>query len=126
MKNKKGITILVENVIYVVLVLLFFTILFLFVSNQAAGTSELEEAYAKQIALILDASEKENVIILNIEDLISEIIDVNDNDLIRIDGNKVCVKLENSGGYCYGYFNDLNIEKELDKEGGNLVLRIGK
>ena len=66
MKNKRG-EILVENVIFIVLNLIFLTILILFLFSKMGSAAVLEEKYAKQIALIIDSSKPRMEIHLNME-----------------------------------------------------------
>ena len=69
---KKRANILTENIIFIVLNLAFLTILFLFVFSKMGAAAVLEEKYAKQIALILDAAEPNMKIELDISDAIEK------------------------------------------------------
>ena len=65
-RNKKA-NILTENIIFIILNLVFLTILLLFLFSKMQSVAVLEEQYAKQIALIIDSSKPEMDIRLNME-----------------------------------------------------------
>lgn len=122
MRNKIG-EILIEDLIYIILVIVFFSILFLFVSRQGANTALLEERTAKQIALTIDAAEVGTQITINLEKVLEKKQEEIERP-IKIDNNKVNVELsqDSKGGYTYGYFNGNSILYKM--EGGNLILEI--
>ncbi len=109
MKNKRG-EILVENVIFIVLNLIFLTILILFLFSKMGSAAVLEEKYAKQIALIIDSSKPKMEIHLNMEDAIKK-ADKNKfgEPIVKITDNIVTVKLREEGkGYSYSFFNNVD------------------
>ncbi len=109
--RKKG-QILVENVMFLVLNLIFLSILILFVYSKSGGDAILEEKYAKQIALIIDSAKPEMEIHLNMEDAFRE-ADKNNFDkknIVSVSGNTVTVKLRGEGGYSYEFFNNVAME----------------
>jgi len=55
-KNKKA-SILTENIIFIILNLIFLTVLIVFLLRQGSGTVVLEQSYAKQLALLIDSSQ---------------------------------------------------------------------
>ena len=108
-KEKKG-TILLENVIFIVLNLVFLTILIIFVFSKMGSVAVLEEKYAKQIALIIDAAKPGMEIHLNVEDALEKAKDENyDGEIIQINENVVRVQLREKGGYSYSFFNDVDV-----------------
>ncbi|PIO07151.1 hypothetical protein COU59_03780 [Candidatus Pacearchaeota archaeon CG10_big_fil_rev_8_21_14_0_10_34_12] len=114
MKGKRG-QVLPENVIFIVLNLLFLAILILFIYSKSGGEAILEEKYAKQIALIIDSSKEGMEIQLNMEDAFEK-ADKNNfdrKDVVIIDSQKnlVTVRLREGKGYSYGFFNDVNLDK---------------
>src|SRR3990172_8889581 len=112
MRNKKG-TILTENIIFIVLNLAFIVILMLFLFSKTGGAPILEEKYAKQIALIIDASEPVMTIDIEMEDAIEKAQKENfpPSQIVKINGNVVTVLLkEESKGYSYSFFNDVAAE----------------
>jgi hypothetical protein len=106
--SKKG-NILTENIIFIILNLVFLSILIIFLFSKMGGAAVLEEKYAKQIALILDSAEPGMAIYLNMEDAI-KIAKKENRDLdnvISIQNNVVSVQLREKGGYSYSFFNDV-------------------
>jgi len=109
---KKGsTTFLSENIIFIVLNLVFLTILILFLFSKTGSAAVLEEKYAKQIALILDATKPVMEISLNMEDALKIAHKEKfEGSIVKIQGNIVTVKLRNEGnGYSYSFFNDVEV-----------------
>lgn len=116
MRHKKG-NILTENIIFIVLNLTFIIILMLFVFSKTGAAPVLEEKYAKQIALILDAAEPGMTIDLNMKDAIkiAEKENFDFNEIVKIEDNLVIVKLSgDSRGYSYSFFNDFEVKANFD------------
>lgn len=109
LKNRKG-AILVENVIFIILNILFITILALFLFRQGNGAVVLEQSYAKNIAFLIDSAKPVMEIKLNMEDAIglAEKNGVNRDDIVKISGNVVLVKLSEKSGYQYSFFNNVD------------------
>ncbi len=116
-KGNRG-QILAENTIFISLNLIFLTILVLFVVSRTGTDASVEEKYAKQIALMIDAAESGMVIRLNMEDLIKRGGENNWNKIVSIKGNNVTVKLREKGGFTYSFFNDVEVtaDKTLDEK----------
>jgi hypothetical protein len=110
---KRGIrgTILVENVIFIILNLIFLTVLVLFLIKQGSGAIVLEESYSKQIAMIADSAKPGMLVKMDMEkgNEIAEENGIDFNDVVIITGNTVKVKLTESGGYTYAFFNDVEV-----------------
>jgi len=101
--------ILVENVIFIVLTLIFFSILIYFIFSRTGGASLMEEELAKQVALIIDSSKPETIIKINVEDALAKAKKENyQKNIISITGNTVTVKLRENGGYSYSFFNNID------------------
>jgi len=113
--KKKG-NILTENIIFIILNLVFLTILVLFLFSKVGSAAVLEEKYAKQIALIIDSSKPEMRINLNMEDAIEKAKDEGwqENQIVSIIDNRVTVKLSEKGGYSYSFFNDVGAQANFD------------
>ena len=111
MINKKG-NILTENIIFIILNLIFLSILVVFLFSKMGSAAVLEEKYAKQIALILDSAKPGMVISLNMEDAIkiANKENRNLNNIISIQSNVVKVQLREKGSYSYSFFNDIVID----------------
>lgn len=109
MRFKKA-EILTGNLIFIILNLLFFSILFVFIISKAGDSSSLEEAYAKKIALLIDSSKPGTKISIDM----ASAIDKKDKDysgkVVFISGNVVTVQLREKGGYSYSFFNDVEID----------------
>ena len=115
--KKRG-QILVENIIFIVLNLIFLTILILFLYSKTGGEAILEEKYSKQIALLIDSAKQGMIIQLNMEDAIekAEENDWDKDKMVSINGNTVTVKLREKGGNFYSFFNDISVSTFPDKE----------
>jgi uncharacterized protein (UPF0333 family) len=108
-KRNRG-NILTENIIFIVLNLVFLSILLIFLFTKTGAAAVLEEKYAKQIALALDAAEPGMTIQLEMEAAM-EIADrenIQRGEIVKINGNVVTVKLREEGGYSYSFFNDFD------------------
>ncbi|HJZ18950.1 MAG TPA: hypothetical protein VJ208_02495 [Candidatus Nanoarchaeia archaeon] len=110
--------ILTENIIFIILNLIFFTILILFIFSRASGEALIEEELAKQIALIVDSAKPEMIIRINVEKALekSEI----GGNIVSIEGNNVIVKLREKGGYTYSFFNDVSASAFPDTSSGEI------
>ncbi len=113
--GKRG-NILTENIIFIVLNLAFITILLLFIFTKTGSAAVLEEKYAKQIALLIDAAEPGMSIHLNMEDAIEKAQEekIPPNDIVRITGNIITVRLNEGAGYSYSFFNDVEVNANFD------------
>jgi len=109
----KNAELLTENLIFILLNLAFFAILAVFVFIKSDDPSIMEEAYAKKIALILDAARPGMEISIDMQ----KAIDKWDKDyagkVVSIEGNLVTVKLKQKGGYSYSFFNDVSLNKNF-------------
>lgn len=107
--NKKA-TVLVENVIFIILNLAFISLLILFLSRQGSGAVVLEQSYAKNIALLIDQGKPVMEMKLNMQDAfdLAKKNGMNREDIVKIDGNIVTVKLSSKGGYPYSFFNNVD------------------
>jgi len=132
LKNKRG-NILTENVIFIILNLLFLTILILFLFSKMGSAAVLEEKYAKQIALIIDSSKPLSKISLNMEDAIEKAKDEwgenkitsvisKHGEIVTITGNTVTVKLSEKSGYSYSFFNDVKPSTYLKNDKEYLII----
>lgn len=110
--GKRG-DIIIGDVIFLVLNLIFLSILIIFVISKTNDASLLEEKYAKEIALIIDSAKPGMEIHLNMHDAIkkAEKNDVNINKILEIKENIVYVKLKEKGDYSYSFFNNVSITK---------------
>jgi hypothetical protein len=119
-RNQKG-EILVENVIFIVLNILFISILAIFVVKQSSGAAIIEQTSAKNIVLIIDATKPVSVISLDMskQKSIAEKNGIAFEDIVKISGNSVYVKLSSQTGYEYSFFNDVDVSYYPDINGQN-------
>jgi hypothetical protein len=122
-RGKKGMNFLTENVVYVIIVLIFFSFLFVFVIKQGSDTAFIEQKTAKRIALAIDAANPGTQIIINLGDVLEEKEDGIE-EVIRIGEGYVNVRLseKSKDGFYYGFFNRAKVDFELKDE--NLILKI--
>lgn len=110
-KIGKKANILTENIIFIVLNLVFLSILILFLFSKMGGAAILEEKYSKQIASILDSAKPGMEITINMEDAVKkaekEGWDVKKIIFIDNENNIVTVKLREKGEYSYSFFNEV-------------------
>lgn len=109
--KKKG-DILVENVIFIVLNVIFISILLLFLWGQGSGAILVEETHAKQISLLIDSAKPGMEIRLNMVEAKDIALDNGIEDfgeVVSITDNVVRVKLSEKGGYEYSFFNDVSV-----------------
>ena len=129
LKNKKAESLIYPTVIFITLNIIFFSILLLFVFKSSTAAGIYEQAYAKQIALIIDEAKPGMSIFLNLEKGV-EIAEKNKrpkDKIISIENNEVIVRLSNNGGYSYKYFSDYEISSYFDDISKNkLVININE
>ena len=116
-KRKRG-QILAENIIFIVLNLIFLTILILFIYSKTDSAFLLEEKYSKQIALLIDSAKPGMIIHLNMKDAIEEADKNNQNkkNIVSVSENAIKVKLTEKGGYSYSFFNNVNVSVFYDDQ----------
>ncbi len=109
-RKTKG-EILIDNIVFIFLTLIFLSSLVLFVSKQSSSSRVLNSIYAKKIALIIDASSPGERIILNVDDLwkASNTEKIPFKDVIKINGNEVLVKSSRDSQSSYFFFNDVKV-----------------
>ena len=104
--SKKG-NILTENLVFIMLNLIFLIILILFLFSKIESTALLEEKYAKQIALIIDSADPGMIIEFKMDEAFDKMDKgINFEDIVWTEDNKVHVKLSDKGDYVYSFFND--------------------
>ena len=109
--NKRGANILAENIVFIVLNVVFLMILILFLFSKMSDVAPLEEKYAKQIALLIDGAKPGMNITL---DMTKDVDKVKNKNLkvVSIEGNIVNVKFdEDSKGFSYSFFNNVELSK---------------
>ncbi len=112
MKNKKA-ELLTENIIFIILNIAFFSILALFIFVKANNVGSVEEAYAKKIALAIDAAKPGMNLVIDMQSAILKKSKDYNGKIVLVEGNVVTVKLRENGGYSYSFFNDAPLSKEF-------------
>ena len=112
--NKRG-EILIRNVVFIVLNVLFFAAMFVFVARAGSNVTFYEQVHAKQIALLIDSAKPGTEITANKFKLydLAEKQEFGEN-IVVIDNNekKVTVRVRKGKGYSFNYFSDLKITYE--------------
>ncbi len=104
------------EVIFIVLNAMFFGIFLIFVFSSSGGVVVYEQAYAKQIALIIEEAKPVMEVKLNMEEgmKLAEKNNIDFDEIVKIKNNAVIVKLGRKGGYSYSFFNDVNVTASPD------------
>jgi len=124
-RNNHG-KVLMENVVFIILNVMFLMILVLFISKSGQGASLLEETYSKQISLLIDSAKPGMTIVLDMEKAreIAEKNGLEFEEIISSRDNLITVKLDENSGHSYSYFNKININLYPDLEINSYVIKI--
>tara|TARA_Y100000310_G_scaffold333757_1_gene411950 strand:+ start:1067 stop:1513 length:447 start_codon:yes stop_codon:yes gene_type:complete len=129
LNNKKSESLIYPTVIFIILNILFFSILLLFVFKSSSGALIYEQVYAKQIALMIDRAKPDMEISMDFSEgiKIAEKNKLSGERLKKIveitsEENKVTVSLSHKGGYNFKYFSDYDVG--LDFKENKLILDI--
>ena len=126
MMNKRG-NVPLEEVIFVLVNLVFFSMLFFFVYNTSHSIFLTERLYAKEIALSIDSAKPGTQINIDISDLykVASKNNFDINNAFYFKDNLVSVKVSQGEGYSYYYFTDYNIDSTVSfPEEGKAVINI--
>ena len=109
-RNKRGMNLLTEQVVFIILNVLFLSILLAFLYFQGAGKIILEKNTAKQIALLIDSSNPETEIVLDLSEL-SKKKDpkLEWKDVISISGKDIIVRLDEKSEGRYSFFKNIDV-----------------
>jgi hypothetical protein len=116
MINKKATIgeIVQDNLIYLILLVIFFAGMMMFVYSKTNGASVWEDYYAKDIVKIIDLSNPGDMVMLDVQKA-TGIAQKNKVDsfeeIFQFDNIKgeLCVKLSRGRASCYSYMNDVNV-----------------
>jgi hypothetical protein len=132
MKCKKG-ELLMSNVMDIILNGLFIIVLIGFLLSQGNGAIVLEQMYAKEIALSIDYAKPVMFITMDMEKgmRLAKRNKVDFEDIVKVEGNVVRVKLSPGGEYFYSFFNDVEVgaypEKDEDNDyTGRYIFTVGE
>ena len=108
--KKRG-TLLLKNVIFIILNLIFLSVIILFLFKQGGGAITLEQSYAKNIALLIDSAKPVMELRLNMKQgmELAEKNNVPLDEIVQINDNIVRVKLSERSGYEYSFFNNIDV-----------------
>ena len=127
-RRKKSEGLVHPTVIFVLLNLIVFSILGGFAAHASSGAAVYEQAYSKQIALMIDNAQPGMQIIFNFEKpiAIAEENNLKKREIIGIDNEKkeVVVRMSGKGGYISRFFSDYDVKYYFSKN--NLVIFIGQ
>jgi hypothetical protein len=132
--NKKASETLMDNFVYLILLVIFISILGFYIWSQMNGASIYSDYYSKEITKIINTAKPGDTINLDVHKA-TEIAQKNDIPLSRSKElftfnnpeNEVCVKLSKGRKTCYHYFNDVDIinpEVKLGVPTNKLVFEI--
>lgn len=130
-KNCRG-QILIENVVFIILNVLFLSILVMFLMKQGQGAVLLESSYAKEAALLIDDAKPGMIFILNMEKGmgVAKENGIDFSEIVEVGNNYIGVKLTDKGGYQYTFFNDVNVsaypDEYEDEYNGMYVFTVSK
>jgi hypothetical protein len=112
--SKKA-NILTENVIFIILNIIFFAMLLVFIYLNLSSTSLLAQKTSKKIALLIDASKSGAEIKLNIEDVLNAKSQEIDWPItVDNENNLVIVRLNEKTYYEYAFFNEVYVDYDVD------------
>ena len=117
--GKRG-EILASTVLFIILNLIFLSILVIFIVRHEGGVVSLEEVYAKQFALALDAARPGMKLTFDFSkgsEADAAWFRERYVQSVRIDGNIVRVQLSEQSGYEYSFFNDVAVGVDVYPEG---------
>jgi len=137
LKDKRGEEALFNQVIFFVLNAVIFAVMIIFIGRASSGALLQEQAYAKQISILLDSAKPNISIILDMskpikiarttKDIKSTTADSDVlKGIIKIDNNRkeVITMFTKNGGYVFRYFSDYDIKMSV--QGVFLTLDIDK
>ena len=133
MNNKAASKVLMDNVIYIILLLIFVTIIFLVINQQRNGAKVWEDYYAKETSKLINSAQEGDEITLDIH---QATIIAQKNELPSFSktftfdnaNNELCVSLSLGKKTCYSYFNNVKVDREIKLGVPNniMILKISK
>ncbi|MFB6246554.1 MAG: hypothetical protein ABEI74_03120 [Candidatus Pacearchaeota archaeon] len=125
--------VLIQNVIFIVLNLIFISMLMMFLWQQSGSEALIEETYSKKIALTVDSAKPVMEIKINMQDALetSRENGFDFSKVVNVQGNTVSVKLSEKGGHEYNFFNDVSVNAypergEENEYTGNYIIVINE
>ena len=127
MESKKRGMLGLYTLIFTILNIAFFVIMVMFVKDAGFRIFVYEEAYAKQIALLIDNSRPDMVVLIDVEKGLIRALEngVDRNEIFKLDkeNNRVEVGLGKGASYSYQYFSDYDVDLKLNGEWLSIVVK---
>ncbi len=127
MINKRG-DLLPEELIFIILVIVFYAAMIIFSTRAGSGATFVEQAYSKKIALLIDQAKPGTNIELELEELfaIADKNKINRQETISIDNeeNKILVRADTGEGYSFTYLSENTVKWGVNTKTQKLVLEI--
>ena len=113
-KKAKFGDILMNNITYLLILIVFFIGMLYFVYSTANGSSVWSDFYAKEITKVIDSSRPGDYVSIDVRRA-TEIAAKNKvkfEDIFSFDNakNEICVQLSSGRKSCFNYFNDVKVE----------------
>ena len=115
LKNKRADVTLVNVIMFLVLNLVFVSVMVVFIDYAGSRALIYEQSYAKQIALIIDNAKPDMAILLDVSEGL-EVAKKTEKDLSEtfvLKEGRVLVDLGRGGGYSYEYFTNYDVNLKL-------------
>lgn len=121
LRRGKKAEVLIQNVIFIVLNLIFISMLMMFLWQQSGSEALVEETYSKKIALTVNSAKQVMEIKINMQDALeaSKENGFDFSKVVNIEGNTVSVKLSEKGGHEYNFFNDVSVNAYPQRDDSN-------
>jgi len=115
-RDKKAIEIIYPSLIFIILNLIFISMLFVFVMRSPGHAVAYEQIYAKKIALLIDRAKPGMEISLDVGEAqeIAEKNKINSENILEIKNNKVFVSLAEGGAYSFNYFSEYDVDYSVE------------
>ena len=130
MLNKRGSSadVAFPPFLYIILNIIFVGMFMFFISASSTGALVYEQAYAKQVALLIDEAKPDMQILVDFEEGVKTAEkNKKASDLIKVDKetNQIIVNLGRKGGYGYKYFSDYEINVYDDVAKNLIIINVG-
>ncbi len=104
--------------IYLIILIIFTSMIFFFVQRNMYGASAVSDVYSKEIVREINLGSPGQEIKINVQDATGIAIKNNVKNLktafsVDNDLNEICVKLSPNSKSCYSFFNEINVSLDL-------------
>ena len=111
--NKRAEAILYDNIIFAFLFLLFFMLMFYFITEYQDGATYWEDFYAKEISSLINRAEPGMDLAIDVSEIAIIAIKNGKNyrEIISVDNinNRISVSVRKGAGTSFNFFNDVDI-----------------